>query len=448
MYAWQCPTCCDGPVRRVPWREIRDQPILGGWSYLGSGIWAAAHFGLGCLLWNLGAYFPREGVDPRWLLLTLILACVSLLFRRSAPSVALGMSTLAAMVDIVLLGPSAAIILVLTDVIYAVGTWGRRRLAWPLLGVLLAIGAAVAAGSLYLMFSGQLPGGLLDAIQIVALYGVAFVTPMITGLSIREHHLRADLEHQRAHQVARMAELDRAAAVAEERGRMARELHDVIANHLSAVAVQSTGALSMREFDADRVRRVLEVVRDSSVQGLAEMRRMIGVLRADDDPGLDRTLPQLSEAAQLVDQAREAGLAVSVEYRGEPGTLPAQLDAAAYRIVQESLTNALRYAAPKRVAVVVEHLRAAGHQGAGDGYRIVITAHNGTASAPGGDTLDDLGAGAGLTGMRERVAMLGGRFFAGPVPDGWRVRAELPVDTGEGGARQGTAGSSGTGLDT
>ncbi|WP_245928565.1 sensor histidine kinase [Murinocardiopsis flavida] len=440
-------------MRRVRWREIRDEPILGGRSYLGSGVWAAAHFGVGCVLWNLGAYWPREGVDPRLLLLPLVLGCVALLFRRSAPSLSLGVGAVAAVGDVVLLGPSAAMFLVATDIVYAVGAWGRRRLAWSVLGVLIAIGVAVAAVGAYLMLTGMMRGGPLAFIQLVAVYGALFVTPMITGLSIREHHLRAELERQRAHQVARMAELDQAAAVAEERRRMARELHDVIANHLSAVAVQSTGALSMREFDPERVRRVLEVVRDSSVQGLAEMRRMIGVLRAPDDSALERNLPQLSEAGRLVDQAREAGLAVSVEHRGESGPLPDRLDAAAYRVVQESLTNALRYAVPKRVAIVVEHRRddAAPGEEPG-GRRVVITADNGTAPGSGGTggtggTGDDLGAGAGLTGMRERVTLLGGRFFAGPVPDGWRVRAELPVDDEDGGARHGAARDRETGLD-
>ncbi|GAA3741643.1 histidine kinase [Spinactinospora alkalitolerans] len=387
-------------------------------------LWAGAHFGLGLLLWVLDGYFERPGVDPMWLLGTLALVCAAVLFRRSAPGAALLLGTVALVLDGALLGPSAGVFITYGDVLYAVGAWGRRRLAHATFGTVAALNAAVLGVGGYLVATGWMEGGGLALLQLLGMYVLVFTMPMVTGLTIREHHLRAELERQRARQIARMAELDRGNAVAEERGRMARELHDVIANHLSAVAVQSTAALSMREFDPERVRRILSVVRDNSVQGLAEMRRMIGVLRADDNPDLERVTPRLAEVDRLVATAREAGLEVVFAERGARRGLPAPVDAAAYRIVQESLTNALRYAVPKRVEITVEH---PGPRGGA----LVLTAENGADRQDAPGWAADLGAGAGLAGMRERAALLGGGFDAGPVAGGrWRVRAELPVEPG------------------
>jgi signal transduction histidine kinase len=421
---------------------LLDRRLLGGRVYLGSTLWAAGHFGLGLLLWGLGSYVHRTGVDPRLLLVTLTGVCAAIALRRAAPGGALALATAVLAVDVAV-GPSMWVAVSYGDLLYAACVWGRRRLAY---GVLVVVGAGLAAaivGAVYAYAAGWLPG-LLEVLQIIGVFALAFVTPAIGGMSVREHHLRAELERERARQIERMAELDRRGAVAEERGRMARELHDVIANHLSAIAVQSTAALSMREPDPELTRRILGVVRDNSVQGLAEMRRMIGVLRDDDAPDLDRVTPRLSEADRLVATARDAGLEVRMTERGTPVGLPVQVDAAAYRIVQESLTNALRHAEPRRVDLTVEY-RAGTADAAG---RLVITAENGVA-ADRRSWAAELGTGAGLTGMRERVQLLGGAFAAGPAdgaPERWRVRAELPLDGGAGraGARADTDDDGGT----
>ncbi|MGI5122586.1 sensor histidine kinase [Marinactinospora thermotolerans] len=420
-----------GTVWRLPWRETLDRRILGGRLYLGSTLWAGAHLGLGLLLWGVGAYVHRGGVDPRWLLVTLLLVCVALLVRRAAPGRGLLLGTVVLVVEIVFLGPSSSTPIIYGDLLYAVGAWGRRRLALVAFAIVLVGNALVVVVAGYLLLRGFLVGGLLTLLQLLGLYVLMFTTPAISGLSIREHRLRADLERQRARQIERMAELDRINAIAEERGRMARELHDVIANHLSAVAVQSTAALSMREFDPEVVRRVLGVVRDSSVQGLAEMRRMIGVLRSDDNPDLERVTPRLAEVERLVDTVRRAGLEVTLTETGPSVPLPVQVDAAAYRIVQESLTNALRYADPKQVEVTVERPSVAAV--AEEGGRLVLTVENGLPAEGTVVERGDLGAGTGLTGMRERATLLGGTFSAGPV-DGrrWRVRAVLPVEPWQG----------------
>jgi len=398
---------------------VLDREVLGGLSRLGSLLWAAANLAVGVLLWSLGAYLHRGGVDPRWLLASLAVVCAAVLLRRTRPGTGLAAATVGLAVEAAVLGPSVWSVVVYGDLLYAAVVWGGARLV-------RGVVAAVAVAGVAVLGAGGLlrSGGLLELLQLLGLYVLVFGTPLTSGLSVRAHRARAELERQRAAQVARMAELDRANAVAAERARMARELHDVVANHLSAVALQSTAALALREFDPERVRGVLRTVRDSSVRGLAEMRRMIEVLRAGEPAGTDRVAPRLGEAERLAATARDAGLDVVLDGVADVGELPARVDAAAYRIVQECLTNALRYAAPRRVRVSVR--RVAGDSGAAG--LLVVEAVN-PVGAAAGERPGPPGPGAGLAGMRERAVLLGGRFRAGPDGDGtWRVRAELPVE--------------------
>ncbi|CAM4066927.1 histidine kinase [Nocardiopsis rhodophaea] len=405
---------------------LLDRRILGGRLYLGSTLWAGLHLAFGLLLWGLGAYAHRADTDPHWMLLTLVGVCAIVPFRRTAPEPALVVGTAVLVADVAV-GPSSWVFFVYGELLYAVAVWGRRRAAYGSLVAVIIGAVVVVVVCVYLLAHGRLPGGALEGIQLLGLYALVFFSPMLGGLSVREHQLRARLERERAEQVARMAELDRGNAVAEERTRMARELHDVIANHLSAIAVQSTAALSMRAPDPEQVRQVLDVVRENSVQGLAEMRQMISVLRADDAPDLERITPRLSEVDRLVDSVREAGVDVRVQEWGTACPLPARVDAAAYRIVQESLTNALRYAEPQRVVITVEYAASGPRQ---EADRLVLTAVNPVPVQPDPTWRSELGGGSGIAGMRERVAMVGGRFEAGPLEDAetwWRVRAELPI---------------------
>jgi signal transduction histidine kinase len=239
---------------------------------------------------------------------------------------------------------------------------------------------------------------------------------------------RAEAERLRAEQTALLAELDRRAAVVAERARMARELHDVVANHLSAIAIHATGAQSLarrqQRPDEDPLVAVLTVIRENSVQGLAEMRRMIGLLRAGDQEPENYQAPRLDALDSLLAQARaagrDAGLAFEAEQHGERGELPAPVELAAYRIVQESLTNALKHAGrgtvrlrlrlcPERVEIAVD----SPYRPADDRSPI--------GSLPG--------ARAGLVGMGERAGLLGGSFEAGPSGALWQVRAVLPVES-------------------
>ncbi|RFU38262.1 sensor histidine kinase, partial [Actinomadura logoneensis] len=266
---------------------------------------------------------------------------------------------------------------------------------------------AVAAGAA-LALGAPAPGVVLGAVA-----GMTWLTPVLTAMIVREHRDRAEAERERARQVARLAEMDRLAAVTAERARMARELHDVVANHLSAVALHSTALLRVPDLDPDGLRRAMEVIRENSVQGLAEMRRMIGLLR--DDAADPPAAPRLAELDRLVTHASRSDLSARLEVVGEPYTPPAAVELAAYRIVQEALTNALKHGGAGLADVRLTYGTS----------RVDVRV-----TSPLGGASELPGAGAGLVGMRERAVLLGGAFEAGASGAVWVVRAELPLHGG------------------
>lgn len=329
------------------------------------------------------------------------------LLRRSAPRTALLTATVAVCADVVTQG-NLATLLMFTDVIYAAVLYGplasARRIQW-------ITGLLTAAGTLVPFAVWREPEALLIGVVV----GVVAYAPASTGWIVRNHRDAAEAARLRAEQTALLAEMDRAQAVTAERARMARELHDMVANHLSAIAIHSTAALSIDEPATSR--QALSVIRENSVAGLAEMRRLIGILRdagGDTEPA---AAPTLDGLAALVDGARANGLDVCLD-GDDHGKVPAPVELAAYRIVQESLTNALKHACPGRVTVAFARR---------DGLLDVrVTSPYGHRDGPRAP-----GSGAGLTGMRERAALLGGTFRAGPQGALWAVHATLPLSEGE-----------------
>jgi signal transduction histidine kinase len=214
-----------------------------------------------------------------------------------------------------------------------------------------------------------------------------------------------------------------------ERARIARELHDVVAHHISAIAVQAGAGAAVAERDPRRTRDVLESIQETSREALAEMRAMLNVLRSDDEAPAERVpQPSLAQIERLVKQSLAVGLPVTLKVDGTPHALPEALDVSAYRIVQEALTNVLKHAGPAHAAVLIRYTPDAveleirddgrGARGRPDGSN---TSNGSTAAGPG----------RGLVGMRERVALFGGELVAGPAPDhGFTVRARLPVRSG------------------
>ncbi|MER8070228.1 histidine kinase [Streptomyces sp. NPDC094034] len=372
----------------------------------------------GVALWSAGLHTQGGRVLPgAWVLLPLAVMAGVELLRRTAPGTALAVGTLALVADQLTTG-SLATIVMFTDVMYAAVLYGTpaaaRRIPWT-------TGAITVAVTIGFVTWLRVPEALLIGV-VTAL--ISFF-PASTGVLVRNHRDAAESARLRAEQTALLAEMDRTQAVAAERTRMARELHDMVANHLSAIAIHSTAALSLD--DERTTRDALGVIRENSVEGLAEMRRLIGLLRESDESGTVSAAPTLRALDTLVAQARTNGASSGLRFtlddrRGEGFALPTPIDLAAYRIIQESLTNALKHAVPGTTTVEL------------DGSERALTVR---VRSPFGDRPGPRvpGAGAGLIGMRERVELLDGEFEAGPVTaaDGgkiWLVRAELPVVEG------------------
>ena len=202
-------------------------------------------------------------------------------------------------------------------------------------------------------------------------------------------------------------------AVTEERTRIARELHDVVGHSVSVMTVQASAARRLLRPHQVKEREALLVVEQTGREALAEMRKMVGVLRRPEEAPALAPQPSLEHLDKLIEHTRERGLPVELRIEGTPEPLPAGIDLTAYRLVQEGLTNAIKHARAKHAEVLVRY---------GDGHVELTVTDDGTGDG-GGDS-----GGHGLVGMRERVSVYGGELEAGPLAEGgYRLRARLPV---------------------
>lgn len=360
---------------------------------------------------SVGTYSPIA-------LAGLLVMCGAELLRRSAPGWCLAIGTVAVIWDGLFSG-LLAVLLMYSDAVYAAVLYGGARLSRLVLRASVAFTVAVTVGSLVWLRDPQ-------ALILGVLAAAVTATPAWTAAIVRGHRESAANARLRAEQTALLAEMDRVQAVAEERARMARELHDVVANHLSAIAIHSTAALTLDEPAASR--DALTVIRENSTQGLAEMRRLIGILRTPGPDSGPEALPGLDSLDALVARAERSAagrLRITADTGPDEGPrLPAPVDLAAYRIVQESLTNALKHAAPGEVEVRLRR--------EAEALTVRVTSPYAAPGHAGGRPRAP-GSGAGLTGMRERVALLGGTLSAGPREDDggrWQVLARIPLTEG------------------
>ncbi|MFC5238086.1 sensor histidine kinase [Pseudonocardia zijingensis] len=346
----------------------------------------------------------------------LAVAAVGHTQRRVRPvlGLAIALGVLLGMVQLSLV--PLALLLVLGDLLYCAVLYASERLSWLVAGATAAVAGGAALASL-------LAEGGRAAVLVILNLGLVLAVPVLWGREVRLHRGQAETERDRAEQAARMAELDRAAAVAAERARMARDLHDVIAGQLSGIAIQSEAALNLPDADPAVLRRVLQSVRRDSVASLSEMRTMIGLLRADGAADADpRTAPAgLDGLGTLLESAGSTGLRVELHDARGGAAVPAAVDLAAYRIVQESLTNAAKHAPGSRVRV---------HLDDHDGELVIDIENDLVPGATAGG-----GTGTGLLGVHERVEAVGGTVAAGPDGDRWRLRAVLPVAAAAGARR-------------
>ncbi|MFC8920968.1 sensor histidine kinase [Cellulosimicrobium sp. NPDC057127] len=402
---------------------------------------------------------PAGPPEPWWRLALLAAGCALILVKRRHPVLALAGGLVVVLVDLAW-GGSVALMLVLWDLLYAAALWARPRPRAWLWGaaVTVTVAGAVAAGEASrdvreFVFMGMQLGAVLLlplwwATNVRQKSELADLERERADLAARDAASAAraaELERQRAGDLERLAELDRHEAVRAERAAMARDLHDVIASHLSAIAIHSGAALQVPP-DAARDRAALEQVRASAVASLEEMRSMILLLRGgsarDDAAGAPVASPgRLADLDALVDAARSAGSPVTVVDPDDVGhgSLPAATDQALHRIAQEALTNALKHAPGAPVVVRLDR----------SGAHVELTVHDDGAPAPSPLAEPALSAGTGLLTMRERAEGLGGTLAAGPAPDGgWTVRARVPAAPGaavDGAAVQDPARAPGTG---
>ncbi|PSL52581.1 histidine kinase [Saccharothrix carnea] len=363
---------------------------------------AVAFFTAGLLVHRLGLDemmggrdgYGQAGLGTRLALLAV--ACAGQAFRHRAPVVAVSVAGAATAVDLYF-GLSAPMMMVCIDVLFVATLDGSRRLHRVLMGVVAVttVGSTAAVAA-----TGDWRQSFYTGLLVFSL----LVVPVWWATNVRRHR-------ESAEQVAHIAELDRRAAVNAERNRMARDLHDVVAGHMSAIAIQSEAVLSLRSGDPETARTVLKSVRENSVRALAEMRTMIDVLRAD-EPVDEPVAVRLADVGRLVDSAAAAGL--DVEFQGaDLGELPVGVDVAAYRIVQEALTNAVKHAPGAHASVALER----------QVRRLVVVVRNDVVDGSRG-----AGTGTGLVSMAERAHLVGGVFSAGRDGDGnWVVRAEFPL---------------------
>jgi signal transduction histidine kinase len=269
-------------------------------------------------------------------------------------------------------------------------------------------GAAALVGVIVIVAhnQGDHPGDFLLPLII-------FAVAWIVGFGLGQKFHEADEAKERAARLEREREEQARLAVAEERARIARELHDIVGHSVSVMTVQAAGVRSLLRPEQEREREALEIIEQTGREALAEMRRLVGVLRRPEEAPALAPQPSLEHVDKLVSQAREAGLPVELRVEGDPVQLPAGVDLTAYRLVQEGLTNAIKHARAEHAEVVVRYSNGTveltvSDDGAGDG-----------AGEKGGN---------GLVGMRERVSVYGGELDAGPRPEGgFRLHATLPV---------------------
>ncbi|MFI5538090.1 sensor histidine kinase [Nocardia sp. NPDC051900] len=341
----------------------------------------------------------------------LALQCLATFCRRRMPVAAMLAGLLPLAVDI-WLGATVPVWIVYADLIYAAVLYAGRRasritaLSWSTLSVVVVVLTLALTGDLRAV-----------ALALVAVFSFV-ATPIWWANSVRTHKEVAHAERTRAEALTLVAELDRRAAIADERTTMARDLHDVIAGHLSAIALHSEAALGvLARRDADpAVAGIMRSIRANSVSALEEMRTMIGLLHSDDgaaEVAAPRTLAQLPI---LVDAARAAGISVRVRESLDGAALPSAVDQAAYRIVQEALTNAMKHAPGQEVSIDVRT----------EQERLTISVRNRTTPARPHRAVDR-GGRRGLVNMRERAAALGGSLRAGTDSGHWEVLATLPL---------------------
>ncbi|MEV8224524.1 sensor histidine kinase [Streptomyces sp. NPDC079167] len=341
--------------------------------------------------------------------LLMVLAAAALVLRRRRPVPVLAVTALLSVVEFVFMDPPAPVVMSAVVALFSVAAGTDRPTTWRV--GLLTMGALTASA----MVVGTTPWYSQENLGVLAWTGLAGAA----GDAVRSRRAFIDAIRERAERAERTREEEAGRRVAEERLRIARDLHDVVAHHIALVNVQAGVAAHVMDKRPDQAKEALAHVREASRSALNELRTTVGLLRQSGDPEAPtEPAPGLAVLDTLVATFRNAGLPVEVARTDPESPLPAAVDLAAYRIVQEALTNVRKHAgADAKAEVSVVRV---------GGTAEITVLDNGTGADP--RPAPDDGGRHGLIGMRERVTALGGTLTAGPrYGGGFRVHAILPV---------------------
>ncbi|MEV3853496.1 sensor histidine kinase [Streptomyces sp. NPDC050095] len=341
--------------------------------------------------------------------LLMTLGAAALVFRRTAPMYVLAATATVSLVELVTGEPRAPVVMSAVVALYTVAARTDRPTTWRVGLATMAVLTGVA------MLVGPLPWYAQENLGIFAWTGMAAAA----GDAVRSRRAFVSAIRERAERAERTREEEARRRVAEERLRIARDLHDVVAHHIALVNVQAGVAAHVMDKRPDQAKEALSHVREASRSALNELRATVGLLRQSGDPEAPtEPAPGLERLDDLVDTFRNAGLPVEVARAKDAPPLPAAVDLAAFRIVQEALTNVQKHAgADAKAEVSVVRV----------GPNVEVSVLD---DGPGRtDSRPDENGGHGLLGMRERVTALGGALTAGPrYGGGFRVHAILPVN--------------------
>ena len=359
------------------------------------------------LIFNAVTYDQREGPLAPAIGIGVAIA-ISLLWRRSKPLVSVAVVCLGAIVSAIFLTPTpemTSLTVSLILVAYSVAAHAGQREA--------LFGLAAAAGTVLAMCIAFTPTDFVFPV------GVFSVLPWAVGRALRNNTLLARELAEKAERAEHARADEERRAVAAERARVARELHDVLAHNLSVMVIQASAARRVVERTPEAAVDAADLIERTGRETLTELRRLFGPVRKEEGDVLGGAAG-LDHLGGLVERARAAGLAVELHVEGTPPQVPAGVDATAYRLVQEALTNSLKHGGGASATVNVRY----------EGWDAVIEVLDDGRGSGGEGSLVDSG-GQGLVGMRERVQLYGGRMEAGPRPGGgFAVRARLPLGEG------------------
>jgi signal transduction histidine kinase len=385
---------------------MRARAVLDRWGDPAVAVALAAWMQLD--LWKHAPASMRVAGGRGVLAVLLLLVALPLAVRRVAPAATLLTATAALVLAALLVthshGIPVEVFLAMLLAFYSVGAHCDDRHATVVGGVALIAIAAVdlADPGLFTSSGGSRPGAWL-----------AFAIAWLVGRDLRRRRQRVGDLEDRAAQLEHEREEKARRAVDEERTRIARELHDVVAHSVSVIVVQAQAGPHLVG-DPERISSVFHSIESSGRDALAELRRLLGILRSGDEQLAIGPQPGLASLRSLVDQVRESGLPVELRIEGEAVQLPAGIDLSSYRIVQEALTNVVKHAGAARAEITIRYADRALE------LDIVDDGHGGAVSANG--------SGHGLIGMRERVALYGGTLDTGPRDGGgYAVHARLPL---------------------